>query len=48
VIPSGAISLGTHDLSAGAHRLSVEIVGSNEQALKSYMFGLDHFILKMK
>ncbi len=27
------------------HTLAVEIVGANEKAIKSYMFGLDQFIL---
>ncbi|MCX7826675.1 MAG: hypothetical protein N2689_14120, partial [Verrucomicrobiae bacterium] len=48
VIPSGPVSLGIHDLSAGEHRLRVEIVGANEQAVKSYMFGLDYVDLKAK
>jgi len=35
------LPLGTHELTAGDHKLTVEIVGANEQAVKSYMFGLD-------
>ena len=34
------------DLSAGQHRLTVEIVGANPQAQKSYMFGIDRIELK--
>ncbi len=42
VIPTGEVDLGTLDLSAGEHQLTAEIVGANEQAVKSYMFGLDY------
>ncbi len=45
VTPSGPIALGRFDLSEGEHQLSVEIVGCNPQAVKSYMFGLDQVIL---
>ncbi len=37
---------GTHDLSAGEHKLTVEITGANDQAAKSYMFGLDYVKLE--
>ena len=46
VIPTDPIPLGTFDLSEGDHKLTVEIVGANEKAIKSYMFGLDEVILK--
>jgi hypothetical protein len=42
VIPTGELDLGTHTLSAGEHTLTVEIVGANSKAVKSYMFGLDY------
>jgi hypothetical protein len=42
VIPTGLLAMGEHDLAAGEHKLTVEIVGANEQAIKSYMFGLDY------
>jgi D-arabinan exo alpha-(1,3)/(1,5)-arabinofuranosidase (non-reducing end) len=42
VIPSGQLDLGTYDLSAGKHTLTVKIIGANENAVKSYMFGLDY------
>ncbi len=42
VIPSGALALGDFPLTAGEHRLSVEILGANEKAIKNYMFGLDY------
>jgi len=46
VIPTGPVSFGTFDLTAGEHQLSAEIVGANEKAAKSYMFGLDYARLK--
>ena len=42
VLPTGELSLGTLDLAAGSHRLTVEIVGANPQAKKAYLFGLDY------
>ena len=45
-MPTGPISLGTHDLTAGEHKLTVEIVGANDKAIKSHMFGLDYVIFK--
>jgi hypothetical protein len=45
VIPTDPpVSLGTHDLTAGEHKLTVEIVGANPKAVKGYMFGLDYLI----
>ncbi len=38
--------LGTHELSAGEHRLTVEIIGANEKAVKRHMFGLDYLKLE--
>ena len=46
VIPTGLQSLGVHDLTAGEHKLTVEITGANEKAIKSYMFGLDYLKLE--
>jgi hypothetical protein len=46
VVPSGPISLGTHNLPEGRHKLTIEIVGANPQAKKSYMFGIDRIDLK--
>jgi hypothetical protein len=37
--------LGTHDLAAGTHRLTIHIVGANPKAVKSHMFGLDYLKL---
>jgi len=46
VIPTGPVELGTFQLHQGEHQLGVEIVGANEKAIKSYMFGLDQILLK--
>lgn len=46
VVATGQLSLGTFDLTAGAHKFMVEIVGANEKALKSYMVGLDYVKLE--
>ena len=46
VVPSGEVRFGTHELSAGEHRLTVEITGANPAAVKSYMFGLDYVKLE--
>ncbi len=40
VVPTGPITLGAYDLTAGRHVLTVEILGANPQAQKSYMFGI--------
>ena len=45
VEPTGKVKLGDFDLSAGEHVLTVEIVGANPKAKKSYMFGLDQILL---
>lgn len=42
VKPTGTLALGEHDLTAGEHKLTVEIVGANDKAIKSYMVGLDY------
>jgi len=41
VVPTGPMSLGTHELAPGEHTLTVEIVGANPSTVKGYMFGLD-------
>lgn len=46
VISTGPIPLGTIDLADGEHVLGVEIVGKNEKAVPSYMFGLDEVVLE--
>jgi len=40
------VLLGARELSSGPHKVTVEIVGANEKAAKSHMFGLDRIILK--
>ena len=42
VVATGVLDMGTHELAKGQHVLRVEIVGANEKAVKSYMFGLDY------
>jgi hypothetical protein len=42
VVPTGPITLGEHELTAGQHTLTIEITGANPQAVQSYMTGLDY------
>lgn len=46
VVPSRPIDLGTHELAAGQHKLTVEIVGANPNAVQSFMFGLDRVLVE--
>jgi hypothetical protein len=46
VVATGALDMGVHKLDKGEHKLTVEIVGANEKAVKSYMFGLDYILLE--
>jgi len=46
VTPSDEMDLGVFELKAGDNLLSVTVVGANERAIKSYMFGLDYLLLK--
>jgi hypothetical protein len=46
VTVTGEVDLGTLELSAGEHKLTVEITGANPKAVKSYMFGLDYVRLR--
>ncbi len=46
VLPTGERELGTHALTAGEHKLTVELTGANEKAVKAYMFGLDYLRLE--
>jgi hypothetical protein len=48
VVSTDPIPIGTHALAEGDHTLGVEILGANEKAVKSYMFGLDYVIFEMK
>ena len=45
-VASGEMDLGPFDLTQGQNKLTVEIIGANEQAIKAYMFGLDYVLLK--
>ena len=38
---TGLLALGTRELTAGKHKLTLEIIGANEAAAKAYMVGLD-------
>ena len=42
VIPTGPLAMGSRKLTAGEHKLTVEITGANERAVKRYMFALDY------
>lgn len=44
--PSEEIELGVFELAAGQNRLTAEIVGTNDKAVKAYMFGLDYLRLE--
>ena len=46
VVPTGPVALGMHELTAGEHKLTIEITGANEKAEKAYMFGLDYIKLE--
>ena len=46
VMATGEIDLGMRKLSAGEHKLAVEITGANPKAVKGFMFGLDYVKLK--
>jgi hypothetical protein len=46
VVRGKPMKLGTIELPAGENKLTVEIVGANEQAEKFYMVGIDGFDLK--
>jgi hypothetical protein len=45
VVPTGALGLGSYQLSAGQHTLRAQIVGANTNAVLAYMFGLDYVLL---
>ena len=47
VIPTGAITLGTRELVAGEHKMTIEITGANEKSSGGkYFFGLDYIKLQ--
>ncbi len=48
VTATSQLVLGERELTAGEHRLTIEITGANPEAVKSYMVGLDYLWLKRK
>jgi len=48
VIHSGPLTLGTHTVKSGNHKLVIEIKGSNPKAAPGNMFGLDYVYLAKK
>lgn len=46
VVATRELALGEAELTAGRHRLTVEITGAHPQAIKAYMFGLDYVKLE--
>lgn len=46
VITTGVLELGEHELTAGKHRLTLEVKGANPAAVKAYMVGLDYVLLR--
>ena len=42
------LTLGERELTAGDHRLTLEVTGANPEALKSYMVGLDYVWIERK
>lgn len=46
IVVTEEIDLGTFDLTAGENRISAEIVGANDKAVKSFLFGLDYIRLE--
>ena len=46
VVATGVLDMGIHELDKGEHKLTVQITGANEKAMKSYMFGLDYLLLE--
>ena len=45
VVSSSELTLAARKLTAGQHRLAIEINGANPSALKAYMVGLDYLRL---
>ena len=42
VITTGVVTFDHRPLTAGPHKLSVQLIGANPNAIKNYMFGLDY------
>ena len=45
VITTGELSLGTHSLTEGKHRLHINILGKDPKAAAGYMVGIDYLQL---
>ena len=46
VRPTSEVLLGEFELKPADNELSVTVVGANEKAVRSYMFGVDYLLLK--
>ncbi|HZR16531.1 MAG TPA: glycoside hydrolase family 172 protein [Verrucomicrobiae bacterium] len=46
VVASGLLRFGQRELSAGQHKLTIEVLGANDKAIKNYMSGLDYVKLE--
>ena len=46
VTVSDDVLIGEDELTAGEHKLTIEIVGANPHAIKAYMVGIDYIKLK--
>ncbi len=46
VLVTEEMDLGTFDLTTGENRISAEVIGANDRAIKQYMFGLDYLRLE--
>jgi hypothetical protein len=44
-VTTGELELGTHELTAGEHKVSIEMKGANPKARGDHMFGLDYIKL---
>ena len=45
-LASGEMDLGVHELKGGENEMRVTVVGANEKAARSFMFGLDYLLVK--
>lgn len=48
VTSTGPVGFGTHLLKKGENELTIEVIGANADAKKSYMFGLDYVYLQQQ
>lgn len=47
VLTTGMLEIGQQELSAGSHKLTIEITGANSSAVKAHMVGLDYIQLRL-